>query len=91
MNDGDIRHFYGPTHKYLSHPFGNASLSLFDMAESRHAPQLRLLVERAARQNDTVRLEGLEFSRDSATESVDVDGHTGRRAQFRREIVRGYF
>ena len=69
---GEIRHFYGPTHKYLSHPFGNASLSLFDMAENRHSPQLRLLVARAARQNDTVRLEGLEFSRDDAAESVDV-------------------
>ncbi|MGH7855376.1 MAG: PAS domain S-box protein [Candidatus Binatia bacterium] len=42
------------------------------MAENRHSPQLRLLVERAARQNDAVRLEGLEFSRDGATESVDV-------------------
>lgn len=70
--NGEIRHFYGPTHRYLSHPFGHASLSLFDMAESRHSPQLRLLVERAARQNGTVRLEGLEFSRDDATESVDV-------------------
>ena len=69
---GEIRHFYGPTHKYLSHPFGNASLSLFDMAENRHSPQLRLLVERAARQNDTVRLEGLKFSRGDAAESVDV-------------------
>lgn len=69
---GEIHHFYGPTHKYLSHPFGNASLNLFDMAENRHSPQLRLLVERAARQNDTVRLEGLQFSRDHVAESVDV-------------------
>jgi two-component system CheB/CheR fusion protein len=70
--NGEIRHFYGPTHRYLSHPFGDASLSLFDMAENRHSPQLRLLVERAARQNDTVRLEGLEFSRDDATDSVNI-------------------
>jgi two-component system, chemotaxis family, CheB/CheR fusion protein len=69
---GQIRHFYGPTHKYLSHPFGDASLSLFDMAENRHAPQLRLLIERAARQNGAVRLEGLDFSRDGATDSVNV-------------------
>ncbi|HSE87168.1 MAG TPA: CheR family methyltransferase [Candidatus Binatia bacterium] len=70
--NGEIRHFYGPTHRYLSHPFGDASLSLFDMADNRHSPQLRLLVERAARQNGTVRLEGLEFSKDGATDSVNV-------------------
>lgn len=70
--NGEIRHFYGPTHKYLSHPFGNASLSLYDMAENRHSPQLRLLVERAARQNDTVRLKGLEFGRDDAGDAVNV-------------------
>jgi two-component system CheB/CheR fusion protein len=69
---GEIRHFYGPTHKYLSHPIGNASLSLFDMAEARYSPQLRLLVERAARRNDTVRLDGLEFGSEGAKESVDV-------------------
>src|SRR5688572_23438782 len=69
---GQIRHFYGPTHKYLSHPFGDASLSLFDMAENRHAPQLRLLIERAARQNGAVRLEGLDFSKDEAADSVNV-------------------
>jgi two-component system CheB/CheR fusion protein len=43
------------------------------MAENRHSPQLRLLVERAARQNDTVRLEGLEFGRDDgARDAVNV-------------------
>ncbi|HXV81015.1 MAG TPA: chemotaxis protein CheB, partial [Candidatus Binatia bacterium] len=26
--NGEIRHFYGSTHRYLSHPFGDASLSL---------------------------------------------------------------
>jgi two-component system, chemotaxis family, CheB/CheR fusion protein len=51
--NGEIRHFYGPTLRYLSHPFGDANLSLFDMADNRHSPQLRLLVERAARQNST--------------------------------------
>jgi two-component system, chemotaxis family, CheB/CheR fusion protein len=70
--NGEILHFYGPTHRYLSHPFGEASLSLFDMAENRHSPQLRLLVERAARQDGTVRLEGLEFGREDATDSVNV-------------------
>src|SRR5687768_3331759 len=69
---GEIRHFYGPTHKYLSHPFGNASLSLFDMADNRQSPQLRVLVERAARQNVTVHLEGLEFSKDGTPDSVNV-------------------
>ncbi len=70
--NGEILHFYGPTQRYLSHPFGNASLSLFDMVENRHSPQLRLLVERAARRNDTVRLEGLKFGGDEATDSVNV-------------------
>jgi two-component system, chemotaxis family, CheB/CheR fusion protein len=70
--NGEIRHFYGATHRYLSHPFGNASLSLFDMAENRHSLQFRVLVERAARQNSTVRLEGLEFRRDDAADSVNV-------------------
>jgi two-component system CheB/CheR fusion protein len=70
--NGEIRHFYGPTHKYLSHPFGNASLNLFEMVDKRHSPNLRLAIDRAARQNDTVRLDALEFSRDGATESVDV-------------------
>jgi two-component system, chemotaxis family, CheB/CheR fusion protein len=69
---GDIRHFYGPTPRYLSHPFGNASLNLFDMTEPSHAPKLRFAVERAAGQNEPVRLTGLEFSRDDAPESVDV-------------------
>ncbi|HXV49040.1 MAG TPA: CheR family methyltransferase, partial [Candidatus Binatia bacterium] len=70
--NGEIRHFYGPTHRYLSHPFGDATLNLFDMADNHHSPQLRLLVERAARQNGTVRLEGLDFSKDGATDSVNV-------------------
>jgi two-component system, chemotaxis family, CheB/CheR fusion protein len=70
--NGEIRHFYGPTHRYLSHHLGDASLNLFDMIEGRHSPRLRFTVERAARQNDTVRLEGLEFRREDATASVNV-------------------
>ncbi len=69
---GEIRHFYGPAHRYLSHPFGDASLSLFEMADMRHSLQLRHLVERAARENETVRLEALEFRRDDVTHSVNV-------------------
>lgn len=69
---GEIRHFYGPTHRYLSHSFGDASLSLFEMADSRHSPRLRVALERAARENATVRLEVLKFSRDDATGSVNV-------------------
>jgi two-component system, chemotaxis family, CheB/CheR fusion protein len=42
------------------------------MAENRHSPKPRLALERAARQNDTVRLEALEFSRDDVTDSVNV-------------------
>jgi two-component system CheB/CheR fusion protein len=33
---GGILHFYGPTHKYLSHPEGDASLNLFEMIGNRH-------------------------------------------------------
>ena len=91
MKTARYAHFYGPTHRYLTHPFGDASLSLFDMADNRHSPQLRLLVERAARQNVTVRLEGLEFSKDGATDSVNVTVTPVVEPTFRRETVRGYF
>jgi two-component system CheB/CheR fusion protein len=70
--NGEIRHFYGPTHKYLSHAVGDATLNLFEMAEMRHSPQLRLLVERAARENDSVRLEALEFRRDDGRHLAHV-------------------
>jgi two-component system, chemotaxis family, CheB/CheR fusion protein len=70
--NGDIRHFYGPTRRYLSHPFGDASLSLFHMVQQRHASQFRLLVEQAGQQNRTVRLKRLEFTTDDAVELVDV-------------------
>jgi two-component system, chemotaxis family, CheB/CheR fusion protein len=69
---GEIRHFYGPTHRYLAHSSGNASLSLFHMVEDRHAPILRLALERAARQTTIVRLEALEFGREDAVESVNI-------------------
>ncbi len=69
---GEIRHFYGPTHRYLSHASGKASLSLFDMIESRHAPMLRVGLEKAARDKNSVPLQALKFGRDDDTESVNV-------------------
>jgi two-component system CheB/CheR fusion protein len=70
--NGEVRHFYGPTHRYLSHSSGNASLSLFHMVENRHSPMLRVALERAARQKIAIRLEALAFGRDDAMESVNV-------------------
>ena len=69
---GNSLHFYGPTHKYLALPTGDASLSLFEMIEKRHSSKLRLAVDRAVRENGTVTLEGLEFSRDDSTYVVNV-------------------
>jgi two-component system, chemotaxis family, CheB/CheR fusion protein len=69
---GNSLHFYGPTHKYLALPTGDASLSLFEMIEKRHSSKLRLAVDSAVRENGTVTLEGLEFSRDDSTYVVNV-------------------
>jgi two-component system CheB/CheR fusion protein len=69
---GEIRHFYGPTHRYLSHTSGKASLSLFEMIEIRHSPMFRVALEKADRDKTAVQLEALEFGKDEATESVDV-------------------
>ena len=64
---GDILHFYGPSHKYLAHPLGDANLNLFDLIESRHSSKLRRALEKAARGNPKVTLDGLDFSRDDST------------------------
>ena len=69
---GNSRHFYGPTHKYLALPGGDANLDLFEMIEKRQASKLRLAVDRAFRENGTVTLEGLEWSWDDATRAVNV-------------------
>ena len=69
---GNSRHFYGPTHKYLALPTGDANLNLFEMIEKRHASKLRLAVDRALRENGTVTLEELNFSRDDSTCAVNV-------------------
>jgi two-component system CheB/CheR fusion protein len=67
---GNSLHFYGPTHKYLALPTGDANLSLFEMIEKRHSSKLRVAVDKAVRQSGTTMLEGLEFSRDDSTYSV---------------------
>jgi two-component system CheB/CheR fusion protein len=69
---GSSLHFYGPTHKYLALPTGDANLNLFEMIEKRHASKLRLAVDRAFRENGTVTLEELKFSRDDSTCAVDI-------------------
>ena len=69
---GSSLHFYGPTHKYLALPAGDANLNLFDMIEKRHASKLRLAVDRAVREKGTVTLEELNFSRDDSTCTVNV-------------------
>src|SRR6185312_8822717 len=61
---GNSLHFYGPTEKYLGLPSGDANLNLFEMVEKKHASKLHVAVARAFRENATVTLEGLEFSRD---------------------------
>jgi two-component system, chemotaxis family, CheB/CheR fusion protein len=69
---GNSLHFYGPTRKYLALPTGDANLNLFEMIEKRHASKLRLAVDRAFRENGTVTLEELKFSRDDSTCAVNV-------------------
>src|SRR5437762_11917770 len=43
--NGEIAHFYGPTHKYLAHPYGDANLNLFEMIDAEHSLLLRLRSE----------------------------------------------
>src|SRR6266478_1320640 len=69
---GNSLHFYGPTHKYLALPSGDANLSLFEMIEKRHSSKLRVAVDEAVRQSATTTLEALEFSRDDSTYAVNV-------------------
>jgi two-component system, chemotaxis family, CheB/CheR fusion protein len=69
---GEIAHFYGPTHKYLAHPYGDANLNLFEMIDAKHSLALRLAVERAVRENDSVNLRLSELNREDGSEFVDV-------------------
>ena len=69
---GKIMHFYGPTNKYLTHPSGDANLNLFDMLENRYSLMLRLAVEKAVQENNSVKLTALDLNRDNLNESVDV-------------------
>jgi len=70
--NGEIGHFYGPTHKYLAHPYGDANLNLFEMIDAKHSLVLRLAVERAVRENDSVKLRLSELNREDGAEFVDV-------------------
>ncbi len=70
---GEIAHFYGPTHKYLAHPYGDANLNLFEMiVDAKHSLVLRLAVERAVHDNDSVKLRLSELNREDGAEFVDV-------------------
>jgi len=70
--NGEILHFYGATHKYLSHPYGDASLNLFSMIEKHHAVALRLAVDRAAREDESVTLQLRGLNRNDPAELVDL-------------------
>jgi two-component system, chemotaxis family, CheB/CheR fusion protein len=70
--NGEILHFYGTTGKYLSHPYGDASLNLFTMIDKQHAVALRLAVDRAAREDQPVKWQLRELNRDDRAELVDV-------------------
>ena len=70
--NGDIAHFYGDTHKYLAHPYGEANLNLYKMVDRRSGLALRLAIERAARDGQPVKLQLRELNRQDATELVDA-------------------
>lgn len=70
--NGNILHFYGESHKYLKHPFGDASLNLFEMTDDRHSLKVRLAAQKAARENHAAKLGALDFSRDDSNYFADV-------------------
>ena len=69
---GEILHFSGVTHKYLSLPYGDGSLNLFSMIEKHHAVALRLAVDRAAREDEPVTLQLRYFNRNDPLELVKI-------------------
>jgi two-component system, chemotaxis family, CheB/CheR fusion protein len=69
---GGILHFYGPTHKYLSHPTGDANLNLFEMVGNRHSLKLRFAVEKAFQENGTVTLERVEFGEVGSSNAANI-------------------
>ncbi|HEY2987085.1 MAG TPA: CheR family methyltransferase, partial [Candidatus Binatia bacterium] len=70
--NGNILHFYGESHKYLKHPFGDANLNLFEMTDDRHSLRLRLAIQKAARENHASKLGALDFTRDDSNYFADV-------------------
>jgi two-component system CheB/CheR fusion protein len=58
---GEIVHFFGPTHKYLKHPTGQANLNLLTMASERLAARLRGAIQKAAQEKQIVTLEEVEY------------------------------
>lgn len=69
---GQIVHFFGPTHKYLKHPTGQANLNLLAMAWERLAAGLRGAIQKAAQEHQTVILEGVEYEGDVGTSTATV-------------------
>lgn len=61
---GDIVHFFGPTHKYLKHPTGQANLNLLTMVWEGLAARLRPAMQKAVQEKQTVTLEGVEYEGD---------------------------
>ena len=69
---GQSEHFYGQVSKYLALPSGKPTLNIFEMIDKRHLAKLRVAVDKAYREDDTVKLDALEFSLDGDTRAVDL-------------------
>jgi len=78
---GEILHFFGPTHKYLKHPTGQANLNLLTMAWESLAAQMRGAIQKAAQENQVVTLEGVEYEGDAgiATATVTITPMVSRK------------
>lgn len=69
---GAIRHFFGPTARYLSHPTGEASLDLRRMLHPELAGRLRPALQRAGQQHEPLVLPELRYGPAEAPRWVDV-------------------
>jgi PAS domain S-box-containing protein len=65
-DDGQIRHFYGQTEKYLGHPTGLASLNILDMTTGTLSARLRHAMEKVLKQGEPVSISHVPLARDGA-------------------------
>ena len=70
--DGDIRHFFGPTEKFLHHPTGEASLDLFEMVDEDLSPRLERAVQTASEESSVQRLGSVPLSREQGRRTVEI-------------------